>query len=65
MLSRVLDGREAVSAGKALKLEAAGCRATPMWVRLQAHYDLAQERECIGAWSANTEAVTGNRSIVA
>lgn len=56
-LSRVLNGRAAVSAGMALKLEAAGWGAADMWMRLQADYDLAQERNLIGQWPADPEAV--------
>lgn len=33
-----------------------------MWMRLQADYDLAQERNRIGQWPTDTEAVNGNVS---
>ena len=61
-LSRVLSGRAAVSACMALKLEAAGWGEADMWMRLQADYDLAQERNRIGQWPADSEAVNGNVS---
>lgn len=63
-LSRVLDGRAAVSASIALKLEAAGWGAADMWMRLQADYDLAQERNRIGQWPAESEAVQSAESYI-
>ncbi len=64
-LSRVLNGRAGISAGMALKLEAAGWGSADMWMRLQADYDLANERNRIGQWPADTEPVNGNVSVAA
>ena len=49
-LSRVLNGRAGISPSLALKLEAAGWGKADMWNSMQAHYDLAQERNRIGQW---------------
>lgn len=43
-LSRLLNGRIGISARVALGLEALGWSNAEFWMRLQAHYDLAQER---------------------
>ena len=43
-LSRLLNGRISISARVALGLEALGWSNAEFWMRLQAHYDLAQER---------------------
>ena len=43
-LSRLLNGRIGVSARVALGLEAVGWSNAEFWMRLQANYDLAQER---------------------
>ncbi|MDE0626951.1 MAG: HigA family addiction module antitoxin [Bryobacterales bacterium] len=43
-LSDVLDGRTSISPRLAIKLEAAGWSNASLWMRLQAAYDLAQER---------------------
>ena len=47
-LSRLVNGRCAISPAMALKLERAGWGAADIWVRLQAAYDLAQARRCAG-----------------
>lgn len=47
-LSRVLDGRADISASLALKLEAVGWGTADVWLRRQAQYDLAQERNRLG-----------------
>ena len=49
-LSRILNGRAGISPTMALKLEAAGWGAAEMWVRMQANYDLVQERQRLGQW---------------
>ena len=49
-LSRVLNGRASISPSLALKLEAVGWGMADMWNSMQAHYDLAQERNRIGQW---------------
>lgn len=49
-LSRVLNGRASISPALALKLEAAGWGKADMWLRLQAGYDLARERNRAGQW---------------
>ena len=43
-LSRLLNGRAAVSPSMALALEHIGWSNADFWMRLQAGYDLAQER---------------------
>ena len=43
-LSRLLNGRIGISARVALGLEALGWSNAEFWMRLQANYDLAQER---------------------
>ena len=49
-LSRVLNGHAGISAGLELKLEAAGWGTAEMWVKMQANYDLVQERRRLGLW---------------
>lgn len=49
-LSRVLNGRAAISPTLALKLEAVGWGSADSWLILQMTYDLAQERNRIGQW---------------
>jgi len=43
-LSRVINGRVAISPDLALRLEAAGISTADMWLTLQLHYNLAQAR---------------------
>ena len=43
-LSRVLNGRAAISARLALRLERAGASTADFWLALQRQYDLAQAR---------------------
>ena len=43
-LSRLLNGRAGVSAAMALALESIGWGTAEHWMRMQASYDLAQER---------------------
>lgn len=43
-LSRLLKGRFGISLAMALALERVGWSNTDFWMRLQAVYDLAQER---------------------
>ena len=43
-LSRLLNGRAGVSAAMALALEGIGWGTAGHWMRMQASYDLAQER---------------------
>ena len=64
-LSRVLSGRAGVSAGMALKPEAAGRESADLWVRLRADYDSARERNCIGQRPADSEAATRDVSAAA
>ena len=40
----VLEGRQGITPALALQLEAAGWLNAALWMRLQAAYDLAQER---------------------
>ena len=47
-LSRVLNGRAGISVSLALKLEAVGWGTADVWLRRQAEYDLAQERNRLG-----------------
>ena len=47
-LSRVLEGREAISPALASQLEAAGWSRAALWLRLQAAYDKAQTRLSYG-----------------
>lgn len=49
-LSRVLNGRAGISVSLALKLEAAGWSAADVWLRRQAQYALARERNRLGQW---------------
>ena len=49
-LSRMLNGRARISVSLALKLEAAGWGTADSWLRRQARYDLAQERNRLGQW---------------
>ena len=49
-LSRVLNGKAAISVSLALKLEAAGWGKADVWVRRQSRYDLASERNRLGQW---------------
>lgn len=49
-LSRVLNGRAGISVSLALKLEAAGWGTADAWLRRQAQYDLARERNRLGQW---------------
>lgn len=58
-LSRVLNGRAGISTALALKLEAVGWGKADMWNSMQAHYDLVQERNCIGQWPPDP--TTGKR----
>ena len=44
-LAAFLNGKSRVSPELALKLEAAGWSTAEFWLRLQAAYDVAQERE--------------------
>lgn len=41
-LSRVLNGRAAISADLAIRLEMAGLSTARAWLAMQSHYDLAQ-----------------------
>ena len=43
-LSRVLNGRAAISPDLAIRLERAGVSTARFWITLQANYDLAQAR---------------------
>ena len=43
-LSALLNGRIGISARVALRLEDLGWSNAEFWMRLQSHYDLAQER---------------------
>lgn len=43
-LSRVLNGRAAISPELALRLEAAGVSEARFWLNMQTNYDLAQAR---------------------
>lgn len=49
-LSRVLNGKAAISVSLALKLEAAGWGKADAWMRRQAKYDLARERNRLRQW---------------
>jgi len=44
-LSRVLNGRAAISPDLAIRLERAGVSTARFWITLQANYDLAQAME--------------------
>lgn len=55
-LSRVLNGRAGISVSLALKLEAAGWGTADAWLRRQARYDLARERNRLGQWPGGTTA---------
>lgn len=56
VLSRVLNGRAGISVSLALKLEAAGWGTADTWLRRQAAYDLAQQRNRLGQWPDETTA---------
>ena len=56
VLSRVLNGRASISVSLALKLEAAGWGTADTWLRRQAAYDLAQQRNRLGQWPDETTA---------
>ncbi len=43
-LSRLLNGKAGISPAMAIALERMGWSSAPYWMRLQAAYDLAQER---------------------
>ena len=43
-LSRVLNGAAGISPDMAIRLEKVGWSSADMWMRLQAHYELAQAR---------------------
>ena len=43
-LSRVLNGRAAISVDLAIRLETAGVSTARFWLALQSNYDLAQAR---------------------
>ena len=45
-LSRVLNGRAAISPEMAIRLEKAGWSNAEFWLRRQTTYDLAQARKC-------------------
>ena len=49
-LSRVLNGRAGISVSLALKLESAGWGTADAWLRRQAQYDLARERNRLRQW---------------
>ncbi len=49
-LSRVLNGRAAISIELALKLEVAGWATADVWLEWQLAYDLAQARNRKGQW---------------
>ena len=49
-LSRVLNGQAGISVSLALKLEAAGRGTADTWLRRQAQYELARERNRLGQW---------------
>ena len=49
-LSRVLNGRASISVSLALKLEAVGWGTADVWLRRQAQYDLARERNRLEQW---------------
>ena len=51
-LSRVLNGHAGISSTLALKLEAIGWGDADTWMRRQARYDLAVERNRVGQWPA-------------
>ena len=44
-LSRVLNGAAGISPDMAIRLEKAGWSNADTWMRLQAHYELAQARQ--------------------
>ncbi len=59
-LSRVINGRTAISIDLALKLEAAGWATADVWLEWQLSYDLARARNRKGQWPAagkDTESV--------
>ena len=43
-LARVLDGRAGITPDLAIRMEGIGWSTAAAWMRMQAHYDLAQER---------------------
>ena len=51
-LSRVINGRAAISVELALKLEAAGWATADVWLEWQSAYDLARARNRKGQWPA-------------
>jgi len=57
-LSRVLNGKAAVSSDLALRLERAGISTARAWLSMQMNYDLTQARERpqppIGAFTASS-----------
>ena len=61
-LSRVINGRAAISIELALKLEAAGWAAADVWLEWQSAYDLARARNRKGQWPAgDASAESGDR----
>ncbi|WP_236824139.1 HigA family addiction module antitoxin [Bartonella sp. WD16.2] len=45
-LSRVLNGRAAISTNLAIRLEMAGINTVRVWLDMQTTYDLAQALKC-------------------
>ena len=66
-LSRVLNGNAAISVSLALKLEAVGWGKADVWVRRQARYDLARERNRLrqspGEPALESEAARGAKGV--
>lgn len=61
-LSRVINGRAAISIELALKLEAAGWATADVWLEWQSAYDLARARNRKGQWPAgDASAESGDR----
>ncbi len=58
-LSRLLNGKAGVSANMALALESIGWGAAEHWMRMQASYELAQERRKRTAEGQPTNAAFG------
>ena len=50
-LSRLLNGKAGISPAMALSLERMGWSNASFWMRLQAAYELAQERRRQAAWA--------------
>ena len=48
-LERVLDGRDSITPGLALRMEAAGWSQAALWLDLQTDHDLAQARRQLAA----------------